>query len=343
MTRIRHSFVIANGVRHHVAECGEGDPIVLLHGWPEFWAAWEPIFARLGHRYRLIAPDFRGFGESDNPHPEPTDAVNARSLSDDVAAIMDALDLDRAGIVGHDVGANVMLDFGLRHAARATGLVFFNCPTHGVGRRWRDPSHINEIWYQTFHQQPYAAALVASSRENCRRHIGHFLKHWAHRKDAFAAVEERWIDNFMRPGNMQGGFNWYIGQNRGRLAVMAETAPKPPKIAVPARVFWGRHDPILRSDWANVLTDYFEDVEIGFCEDAGHFVHYEQPDQAAAVIDGFFKRLQGGPLASPGATGARPKPATGGRNLIRQALTLSGPLGDGGTDCGFGRPRPFPA
>ncbi len=95
--KIRHHFVVANGVRHHVAECGEGEPLVLLHGWPEFWAAWEPIFARLGNRYRLIAPDFRGFGESENPHPEPTDAVNARSLSDDVAAIMDALDLERAG------------------------------------------------------------------------------------------------------------------------------------------------------------------------------------------------------------------------------------------------------
>ncbi len=97
----------------------------------------------------------------------------------------------------------------------------------------------------------------------------------------------------MRPGNLQGGFNWYIGQNQGRLAVMAGTAPKPPKIAVPARVHWGRHDPILRSEWADVLPAYFEDVELSFCEGAGHFVHMEQPDEAAAVIDAFFSRLAG--------------------------------------------------
>lgn len=291
LNEIRHSFVVANGVRHHVAECGAGPPLILLHGWPEFWAAWEPMFARLSHRYRLIAPDFRGFGESDNPHHQPTDTVNATSLADDIAAVMDVMGLERAGIVGHDVGANVMLSLGLRHAGRATGFVFFNCPTHGVGARWRAPDHINEIWYQTFHQMPYAAALVGSSRDNCRRHIGHFLRHWSHRKDAFNTVAERWIDNFMRPGNLQGGFNWYIGQNAGRLAVMAQTAPRPPKITVPTRVFWGRHDPILKAEWADVLDDSFEDVEISFCEDAGHFVHYEQPDQAAAVIDAFFSAL----------------------------------------------------
>ncbi|MGL4241561.1 MAG: alpha/beta fold hydrolase [Beijerinckiaceae bacterium] len=291
MPAIRHNFVTARGVRHHVAECGEGPPLLLLHGWPEFWATWEPMFARLGHRYRLIAPDFRGFGESDNPHPEPTDAVNASSLAEDVVALMDALDLGQAGIVGHDVGSNVMQVLGVRNPERATGLFFFNCATHGVGSRWNEPGHINQIWYQTLHQQPYAAALVASSRENCQRHIGHLLRHWSHRKNAFDAVMERWVDNFMRPGNMQGGFNWYIGQNVGRLAVMAGTAPKPPKITVPTRVFWGRHDPILKSEWADVLGEYFTDVELSFCEGAGHFVHYEQPDEAAMAVDAFFTRL----------------------------------------------------
>ena len=61
----------------------------------------------------------------------------------------------------------------------------------------------------------YAATLVASSRETCRAHIGYFLRHRSHQKDAFDAVLEQWVDNFMRPGNMQGVFNWYIGQNAG--------------------------------------------------------------------------------------------------------------------------------
>ena len=96
MVDTRHSFVTARGVRHHVAEAGSGPPLVLLHGWPEFWATWEPIFARLAARYRLIAPDFRGFGESENPHPQPTNTVNAASLAEDIVALLDAMDIDRA-------------------------------------------------------------------------------------------------------------------------------------------------------------------------------------------------------------------------------------------------------
>ena len=144
MVDTRHSFVTARGVHHHVAEAGSGPPLVLLHGWPEFWATWEPIFARLADRYRLIAPDFRGFGESENPHPQPTDTVNAASLAEDIVALLDAMNIDRCGFVGHDVGSNVMQVLGVGSPKRVTGLFFFNCATHGVGNRWNEPSHVNQ-------------------------------------------------------------------------------------------------------------------------------------------------------------------------------------------------------
>ena len=291
---VRHSRVSLPGVTLHVAEAGAstGLPLVLLHGWPEFWATWEPVMARLGDRYRLIAPDLRGFGESDNPHPGPSDQVGADAHADDVAALMTALGVERAGLVAHDVGAYVAQRLAVRYPERVAGLCFFNCPTHGIGARWRDPALINEIWYQTFNQQPWAASLVGSSRDACRTYIGHFLRHWSHRKDAFDPVLERWVDNFLRPGNLDGGFNWYRSSNAGRLATMAGTAPKPPVIAAPTRVLWGRHDPVLKAEWADRLPDYFASlVEVGFAEDAGHFVHYETPDLAAAEIDRFFRQL----------------------------------------------------
>ena len=67
MREVRHAFVETRGFPTHVAEAGRGAPLFLLHGWPEFWATWEPMFERLPDRFRLIAPDFRGFGESGNP------------------------------------------------------------------------------------------------------------------------------------------------------------------------------------------------------------------------------------------------------------------------------------
>ena len=76
------------------------------------------------------------------------------------------------------------------------------------------------------------------------------------------------------------------------------TAPKPPKIVQPTRVLWGRHDPVLRSAWIEFVPEYFENVEAGIAEDAGHFVHYETPDAAAAEIDrGPYGNGLGGRLA----------------------------------------------
>ena len=75
MPTLKHTFIETRGFTTHVAQCGNGPPLILLHGWPEFWAVWEPMFERLADRYRLIAPDFRGFGESGNPAAIPEDAA----------------------------------------------------------------------------------------------------------------------------------------------------------------------------------------------------------------------------------------------------------------------------
>ena len=61
---MKHEMVQANGASFHTVETGHGAPLLLLHGWPEFWLTWEPVMARLADRYRLIAPDLRGFGDS---------------------------------------------------------------------------------------------------------------------------------------------------------------------------------------------------------------------------------------------------------------------------------------
>ena len=291
MPEIKHSFIDIRGFTAHVAEAGNGPPLLLLHGWPEFWATWEPMFDRLAGRWRLIAPDFRGFGESGNPDAGRTDQAGPGVLADDIAALMDALALERAGFVGHDVGAFVMQRLALNHPSRVAGLFFFNCATHGVGARFRDPGRSTRSGTRPSTRCRSRRSSSAPRGRAAGPTFSHFLRHWSYRKDAFDPVLERWVDNFLRPGNLQGGFNWYVSHNAGRLAVMAGTAPKPPKIDQPTRVFWGRHDPVLRSDWIDVVPEYFEDVEASIAEDAGHFVHYETPDPAAAEIDRFFTRI----------------------------------------------------
>ena len=92
----------------------------------------------------------------------------------------------------------------------------------------------------------------------------------------------------MQPGNLQGGFNYYLSANAGRLAAMRGESGPPGKIATRTRVLWGRHDPVLKSEWSDCLGETLRISRLGFAENSAHFVHYEEPDLAAREIAAFF-------------------------------------------------------
>src|SRR5205085_5572549 len=194
-----------NGASLHIAEMGEGAPLLLLHGWPEFWLTWKPVMLRLSKRYRLIAPDLRGFGDSDKPSGPFGPADHAA----DMLALLDALGIRRAGIVGHDVGGAAMQPLARKAPERVAGLFFFDFVYPGIGARMAAPDRLNEIWYQSFHQMAMAPALVGATAESCRSYIAHFLRHWSHRKQAFDDVLDAFVANFRKPGNLEGGFAHY--------------------------------------------------------------------------------------------------------------------------------------
>ena len=284
-------YATANGIRIHYLREGAGPTLVLLHGWPEFCRTWRRLMPLLRENFDLVAPDLRGFGDTEKPHAGPTDQVTADVLAEDLAALLDALSLDRpVGLVSHDIGAYAAQSFARRWPERVAGLFFFNCPYPGIGPRWAEPEHLKEIWYQSFHLLPWAADLVGSSPEACGLYIGHFLRHWSADPQAFDEDREAWIDNFLKPGNLQGGFNWYIGARRSRLAVMRGEAPDLPPIATPTRVLWGGRDPVLKAEWMDRLPEFFSDLEASVADEAGHFVQMEQPELAAAAIRAFFAR-----------------------------------------------------
>lgn len=289
---IDHLRVHAKGVDLHVARLGQGRPLVLLHGWPEFWLTWEPVMRRLAERFTLIAPDLRGFGDSEKPDPAPSDKAGAEVHAADMVALLDALDIRQAGIVGHDVGAYVGQALGRSAPDRLTGLFFFDCPYPGIGPRLATPETLAEIWYQSFHVKPFAAAMVGTSRDACHLYIGHFLRHWAGgNPHAFDDVLDAFVDNFMKPGNLQGGFNWYVSSQAGRLAMLKGEAPALPPIAVPTGVRWGTEDPLFPYAWTDRLGDTFANLDLAPLPGVGHFPHREAPDLAAAEIARFFEGL----------------------------------------------------
>ena len=282
-----HQESHVNGIRMHYVRQGTGMPLILLHGWPEFWYVWRKNIGPLSEYFDVIAPDQRGYGNSDKP-PGP---LVIEDMVDDLNALVDDLGLEHFGLVTHDVGAWIARRLARRMPDRFAGLFFFDCPYPGFGARAMAPDNLKEIWYQSFHQEDWAADLIGSSREACRIYFGNQLAHWAVDPHTFDDDLEVWVDNFMKPGNLQGGFNWYSAIHAERMAAAAGNAPKKPMITVPTRLLWGGGDPVIKAEWTDKLDEYFTDFDLTIIDEVGHFPHYEAPDLANAEIIKFFQKL----------------------------------------------------
>ena len=287
---MEHLTVKANGASFHVARVGQGRPLLLMHGWPEFWRTWEPVMTRLADRFTLVAPDLRGFGDSD----KPDGPFGGEQHALDMLALMDALGLERAGVVGHDVGGAAMQPLARLVPERVAGLFFFDFVYPGIGPRMAEPDRLNHIWYQSFHQMEMAPHLVGATRESCRLYIGHFLKTWSHRKAAFDDVLEAFTDNFLKPGNLAGGFAYYRAAHADRVKIMKDEAPRLAPINTPTCVRWAEQcihyshtvGPIvcMRRSPSSIWRRF---------PGVGHFPHREDPDRAAVEIANVFRKRIG--------------------------------------------------
>jgi len=284
MSDWKHDHVTIPDLRMHFVRVGKGPTLVLLHGWPEFWYTWRKNIPELSKHFDVIAPDLRGFGDSDKPQAVP----DVGDYADDIIRFLDALGLDRVGLVGHDVGAFIMQDLARRIPDRIAKLFFFNCPHPGIGTRWLDGGHYKELWYQAFHQLDWSVELVGRDRDSCRMYFRHFLDHWSHAPGLFDDDLEAWVDNFMKQGNLQRGFNWYRAVADYRQKIIESGVPDEAPIEVPTYVLWGESDAVLRAEWSDNMEEHFTDLSVEIAEQAGHFVHYEQPALANDRILSFF-------------------------------------------------------
>lgn len=119
---MKHHTLKVRGANIHVVTAGKGTPLLLLHGWPEFWLTWEPVMKRLADRFMLVAPDLRGFGESD----KPTGPFGPPDHALDLIALMDALQIKKFGVIGHDVGGAVIQPLARLVPDQIIGLFLFN-------------------------------------------------------------------------------------------------------------------------------------------------------------------------------------------------------------------------
>lgn len=199
---VEHRITVGE-LTFNVAETGSGPPVVMLHGWPDSWHLWEAqmvALAQSGHR--VIAPDLRGFGESD--HPEAVEEYSMGKLIGDVVAIMDEFNIERATLVGHDWGAALAWLLATFVPERVERLVVVSVghplAFASAGFRQKQLS-----WYMLWFQFPGVAEQAFPADDWA------LFRNWAHEGTARGVDDymERQIHDLSRPGRLSAGFNVY--------------------------------------------------------------------------------------------------------------------------------------
>jgi epoxide hydrolase 4 len=274
-----------------------GDPaaplILMLHGFPEYWAAWKQVMARLASDFHVVAPDQRGYNRSSKP--AGVDAYRARHLAGDVAALADLLSPDRPFVLaGHDWGASVAYAYAFAHSGRLSHLVIANGVHPACFQRAIFEDEGQRSASQYINKLKAADAEQRLSEDNFRRlmrMIAGFSKaDWMTKAEA-EAYQEVWS----RPGALTAMLNWYcaspvIVPEPGAAAPhspILDFSAEAMTVRVPHLLLWGEADEALRPSSFAGLGQYAPQLDIKTISGAGHWILHEKPDEVAAAIRDF--------------------------------------------------------
>lgn len=264
-----------DGIRLHYRRLGRGPGMVLLHGYPQTGHMWRKVMPRLAERFTVVAPDLRGYGDSDRP----AGGYDKRTMAADVADVIRALGLGPVVLVGHDRGARVAHRFALDHGALLTRLVLLDiAPTYDV---FHGTTHLSARarWHWFFHQVPDLPEALTAGREDV--YLRFMYTMWALNP---AAIEEEAVQEYVRcfrqPGAMRAGFEDY--RAAATVDLEHDAADRDTKIQAPTLVLWGEGRAPQAADMLAVWTARCADVRGRAVPGSGHFIPEEQP---AAVLD----------------------------------------------------------
>jgi len=270
---ITHREIDTNGLTLHAVVAGpaNGDPLVLLHGFPEFWYGWRnqiPALAAAG--YRVIVPDQRGYNLSDKP--EGLDAYRLTVTAADAVGILDSLGYDSARFVGHDWGAAVLWQTLLEYPDAVDRAVTMNVPHPAVFDEYlTKPKQTLRSSYMFLFQVPYLSELLLTGND-CWG-FRQFLA-TTNSEDAFTARDlERYREAWTRPGAATAMVNWYralLRRDPGGVPTMT--------VEPPTMVLWGAQDPLLHREMAERSAEFCAEGTLETVEEATHWIQHEVPD-----------------------------------------------------------------
>jgi pimeloyl-ACP methyl ester carboxylesterase len=287
---VTHHFVQLPKLRMHYVEAGAGPLVVLLHGFPESWWSWRhQVRPLVDAGFRVIAPDLRGYGETEKQGPYDLDTIVG-----DVCALIESLGEKQAKIVGHDWGGAVAWHLASFRAEFCERLVVMNCPHPVVMQRTllgrkRSWAQLKKSWYFFFFVLPVIPewALTKDDAALTRKTIASASVDRSH----FTEEELRpFRDGIQRPGAASAMIGWYRTAVRDGFK-QAFAPRKYPDIAVDTMLVWGMGDPALGFDDLVPGTDRFvPKLKVEQIANCGHFVQAERPDLVNPALISFLKQ-----------------------------------------------------
>jgi pimeloyl-ACP methyl ester carboxylesterase len=303
---IEHRYVSIRGLTLHCAVAGDGPLVVLLHGFPESWYSWRHQIPALATRFRVVAPDLRGYNESDKPR-----GVRAYQLDElvaDVEALIAAFGARDAAIVGHDWGGGLAWTFAMERPRLTRTLAVLNCPHPGIfAQALRgSPRQLLRSWYMFFFQIPWLPETLLGLGHAAA--VGRAVRDSAMVPGAITDEDLRVLrDAASRPGALRSAINYYraVFRQQARadspawLRRLAGWTDEPasrrtladwPRIAAPTRLIWGEQDVALGKELTYGMEPLFTGpFDVHYIPESGHWVQQERPERVNQLLLDFLQ------------------------------------------------------
>lgn len=256
----------------------DGPPVILLHGFPEFWFGWRTQIGPLaGAGYRVIVPDQRGYNLSDKP--KGARAYRLDSLAGDVLALASALGVDRFSLIGHDWGASVAWWLATIAPQRIERMAILNAPHPAIWLRemTEDPEQRKKSAYVRMLRIPLLPELMvrASGYKSLTAAFATATRPQAFDTGALASYRTAWT----QPGALTATLNWY-------RALFLQPLPVPPagSLRPPTLVLWGDQDAFARPELAEMSAALCARSEVRHFPSASHWLAHDEPEAVNAAL-----------------------------------------------------------
>ena len=287
---VDHEIVETSRLSMHVARAGEeGPPLVLLHGWPQHWYAWRHVIPRFAERYRVICPDLRGLGWTEAPAGDYGD----ESLASDVLALLDALELRRVFLIGHDWGLQAGIRLCLREPDRVERFVALN-DVHPWSRpSLRDALDVWRFWYIVLLAAPAAGGWLLRNRPGFVRLL---IKSWSERNVWTKQELDSFALRLSEPSRARASVQYYRTLLRELPVVAGRYRDR--TLHTPTLLLFGADDGVVRPHQLHGYEEHADDMRVELIPGVGHFTAEEAPD---LVVDRALKHFDSAASSSNGA------------------------------------------